>query len=123
MSHERSRLTRLRLRQAPRLGIVDRRQREGYSAILIQPYDDGVHNLIAYESCKLTAFEQDCPTNVMEVHALRVFRNYLLGTGSWKVGSGAPRHDGVRSDFGLRTENQAVTWPRIKRDVNRFLAL
>jgi len=59
------------------------------------------------------------PAHVLEllavVHALRVFRHYLLG-------SGAPRPPGVLSDFTIRTDNQAVTWLRTKRDVNRFLA-
>ena len=32
------------------------------------------------------------------------------------------RPPGVLSDFVLRTDNQAVTWLRTKRDVNRFLA-
>jgi len=49
------------------------------------------------------------------VHALRVFRHYLLG-------SGAPRPPGVLSDFTLRIDNQAVTWLRTKRDINRFMA-
>ena len=48
-------------------------------------------------------------------HALRVFRHYLLC-------SGAPRPEGVRSDFTIRTDNQAVSWLRSKRDVNRFMA-
>jgi hypothetical protein len=89
------------------------------SAIFTQPDDEGVHYAIAYESRKLTAAEQAYPAHVLEllavVDALRVFRHYLLG-------SGAPRPDGVRSDFVLRTENQAVTWLRTKWDVNRFLA-
>jgi hypothetical protein len=49
------------------------------------------------------------------VHALRVFRHYLLG-------SSAPRPPGTLSDFTLRTDNQAVSWLRTKREVNRFLA-
>jgi hypothetical protein len=68
---------------------------------------------------KLTPAEQAYPAHVLEllavVHALRVFHRYLLG-------SGAPRPPGVRSDFTLRMDNQAVTWLRTKRDVNRFLA-
>ena len=74
---------------------------------------------MAYESRKLTEAEQAYPAHVLEllavVHALRVFRHYLLG-------SGAPRPPGVLSDFTLRTDNQAVTWLRTKRDINRFLA-
>ena len=49
------------------------------------------------------------------VHALRVFRHHLLG-------SGAPRPPAIQSDFTLRTDNQAVSWLRTKRDINRFLA-
>jgi hypothetical protein len=89
------------------------------SAVLTQPDDDGQHHPVAYESRKLTAAEQAYPAHVLEllavVHALRVFRHYLLG-------SGAPRPPGVRSDFTLRTVNQAVSWLRTKSDVNRFLA-
>ena len=89
------------------------------SAVLTQPDDDGQHHPVAYESHKLTAAEQAYPAHVLEllavVHALRVFRHYLLG-------SGAPRPPGVRSDFTLRTDNQAVSWLRTKSDVNRFLA-
>ena len=89
------------------------------AAVLTQPDDAGVHHPVAYESRKLTAAEQAYPAHVLEllavVHAFRVFRHYLLG-------SGAPRPPGVRSDFTLRTDNQAVTWLRTKRDVNRFLA-
>ena len=89
------------------------------SAVLTQPDDDGHHHPVAYESRKLTAAEQAYPAHVLEllavVHALRVFRHYLLG-------SGAPRPPGVRSDFTLRTDNQAVSWLRTKSDVNRFLA-
>jgi hypothetical protein len=89
------------------------------SAVLTQPDDDGVHHPVAYESRKLTLTEQAYPAHVLEllavVHALRVFRHYLLG-------SGAPRPPGARSDFTLRTDNQAVTWLRTKREVNRFLA-
>jgi hypothetical protein len=89
------------------------------SAVLTQPDDDGVHHRVAYESRKLTAAEQAYPAHVLEllavVHAFRVIRHYLLG-------SGAPRPPGVRSDFTLRTNNQAVTWLRTKRDINRFLA-
>ena len=81
--------------------------------------DDGHHHPVAYESRKLTAAEQAYPSHVLEllavVHALRVFRHYLLG-------SSAPRPPGILSDFTLRTDNQAVSWLRTKRDVNRFLA-
>ncbi len=74
---------------------------------------------MAYESSKDTAAEQAYLPHVLEVlavvHALRVFRHYLLG-------SGAPRPPGVLSDFTLQTDNQAVSWLRTKRDINRFLA-
>jgi hypothetical protein len=92
---------------------------QAVSAVLTQPDDDGVHHPVAFESRKLTSAEQAYPAHVLEllavVHALRVFRHYLLG-------SGAQRPPGVRSDFTLRTDNQAVTWLRTKREVNRFLA-
>ena len=71
------------------------------------------------QSRKLTDAEQAYPSHVLEllavVHALRVFRHYLLG-------SSAPRPPGTLSDFTLRTDNQAVSWLRTKREVNRFLA-
>ena len=79
------------------------------SAVLTQPVDDGHHHPVAYENRKLTAVEQAYPPHVPEllamVHALRVFRHYLLG-------SGAPRPQAVLSDFTLRTDNQAVPWMR-----------
>ena len=116
------------LTTAPVLRTFDSRRRsvlttdaseQAISAVLTQPDDDGHHHPVAYESRKLTPAEQAYPAHVLEllavVHALRVFRHYLLG-------SGAPRPPGVRSDFTLRTDNQAVTWLRTKRDVNRFLA-
>jgi transposase InsO family protein len=116
------------LTTAPVLRTFDSRRRSvlttdasevALSAVLTQPDDDGHHHPVAYESRKLTAAEQAYPTHVLEllavVHALRVFRHYLLG-------SGAPRPPGVRSDFTLRTDNQAVSWLRTKSDVNRFLA-
>ena len=37
------------------------------------------------------------------------------------MGSGASRPPGVLSDFALQTDNQAVSWLRTKRDINRFL--
>jgi hypothetical protein len=74
---------------------------------------------VAYESSKLTVTEQTYLPNVFEllavVHALRVFRHYLLC-------SGAPRPPGVLSDFTLPTDNQAASWLCTKRDINRFLA-
>jgi len=89
------------------------------SAVLTQPDDEGHHHPVAYESRKLTEAERAYPAHVLEllavVHALRAFRHYLLG-------SSAPRPPGTLSDFTLRTDNQAVSWLRTKRDVNRFLA-
>ena len=85
------------------------------SAVLTQSDDDGVHHPVAYESRKLTAAKQANPAHVLEllavVHALRMFRHYLLG-------SGVPRT--FLSNFTLRTDNQAVTWLRTKRDIDCF---
>ncbi len=50
------------------------------------------------------------------VHALRVFKHYLLG-------SGAPRPLlplGCGSDFDLRTDNQAITWLTTNRRLNKM---
>ena len=38
------------------------------------------------------------------------------------LASGAPRPQGVLSDFTPQTDNQAVLWLRTKRDINRFMA-
>ena len=88
------------------------------SAVLTKSDDDGHHNPVAYKSYKLTAAEQAYPPHVLDllavVHALRVFRHYLLG-------SGAPRPPGVHSDFTLRTDNRAVSWLRINRFLARWL--
>ncbi len=55
------------------------------AAILTQPDDDGHQHPVAYESRKLTAAERNYPAHVLEllavVHALRVFKHYLLGCG------------------------------------------
>jgi len=87
------------------------------AAILTQPDDDGQQHPIAYESRKLTAAERNYPAHILEllavVHALRVFRHYLLG-------SGAPRADGCLSDFDLRTDNQAITWLKTNRHLNKM---
>jgi hypothetical protein len=65
-----------------------------------------IHHPEDYESRKLTLTKQAYPALIFEllavVHALRVFRHYLLG-------SGVSRTPGARSDFALRTDNQAVT--------------
>ncbi len=77
------------------------------TAIVTQPDDEGHQHPVAYESRKLTAAEQNYPAHVLEllavVHALRVFRHYLLG--GW-----APRPAGCLSNFDLQTNNQAITW-------------
>ena len=87
------------------------------AAILTQPDDLGYQHPIAYESRKLTAAERNYPAHILEllavVHALRVFRHYLLS-------SGAPRPDGCWSDFDLRTDNQAITWLKTNRHLNKM---
>jgi hypothetical protein len=54
------------------------------AAILTQPDDEGQQHPVAYESRKLTAAVRNYPAHVLEllavVHALRVFRHYLLGS-------------------------------------------
>ncbi len=75
------------------------------AVILTQPDDEGRQHPVAYESSKLTAAEWNYPAHVLEllavVHALRVLKHYLLG-------SGAPPPLGCGSDFDLRTDNQAI---------------
>jgi len=87
------------------------------AAILTQPDDDGRQHPVAYESRKLTAAERNYPAHVLEllavVHSLRVFRHYLLG-------GGAPRPPGCWSDFDLRTDNQAITWLKTNRHLNKM---
>jgi len=87
------------------------------AAILTQPDDEGHQHPVAYESRKLTAAERNYPAHVLEllavVHALRAFRHYLLG-------GGAPRPGGCWSDFDLRTDNQAITWLKTNRHLNKM---
>ena len=87
------------------------------AAILTQPDDEGFQHPVAYESRKLTAAERNYPAHVLEllavVHALRVFKHYLLG-------SGAPRPLGCGSDFDLLTDNQAITWLKTNRHLNKM---
>ena len=87
------------------------------AAILTQPDDAGHQHPVAYESRKLTTTERNYPAHVLEllavVHSLRVFRHYLLG-------SGAPRPAGCWSDFDLRTDNQAITWLKTNRHLNKM---
>ena len=89
------------------------------AAILTQPDDEGRQYPVAYESHKLTAAERNYPAHVLEllavVHALRVFKHYLLG-------SGAPRPLGCGSDFDLWTDNQAITWLKTNRHLNKMFA-
>jgi hypothetical protein len=72
---------------------------------------------VAYASSKLTAAEQNYLAQVLEllvvVHALCAFRYYLLG-------GGAPRPAGCLSDFDLRTDNQAITWLKTNRHLDKM---
>ncbi len=72
---------------------------------------------MAYESSKLTAAERNYPGQVLEllavVHALRVFKHYLLA-------SGAPRPLGCRSDFDLVKDKQAITWLKTNRHLSKM---
>ena len=78
--------------------------------------DEGRQHPVAYESRKLTAAERNYPAHILEllavVHALRIFRHYLLG-------SKAPRPACCQSDFDLRTDNQAITW-KTNRHLNKM---
>ncbi len=75
---------------------------------------------MAYKSRKLRAAERNYPAHVLEllavVHALRVFKHYL-------VGSGAPRPEGCTSDLDVRTDNQAITWLKTNRHLNKMYVL
>ena len=77
------------------------------SVILTQPDDEGVQHPIAYESRKLTVSERKYSAYAGEmlavVHALKVFRHYLLAPGG-------PRPPGVTTDFDLLTDNNSLTW-------------
>ncbi len=72
---------------------------------------------MAYENRKPTAAGRKSPAHVLELlavlHALRVFKHYL-------VGSGAPRPLGYGSDFDLRTDNQAITWLKTNQHLNKI---
>ena len=74
---------------------------------------------MAYESRKLTAAERNYSAHVLEllavVHALRVFRHYLLC-------GGAPLSAGCWTDFDLRlrTDNKAITWLKTKLHLNQM---
>ena len=87
------------------------------AAILTQPDDAGHQHPVAYESRKLTTAERNYPAHILEllavVHALRVFRHYLLG-------GGAPRPADCWSDFDLRTDNQAITWLKTNKHLNKM---
>ena len=114
------------LSSAPVLRTFDPRRRAvlttdasglAVAAILTQPDDAGHQHPVAYESRKLTAAERNYPAHILEllavVHALRIFRHYLLG-------SGAPREEGCWTDFDLRTDNQAITWLKTNRHLNKM---
>jgi hypothetical protein len=116
----------LALSTAPVLRTFDPRRRAvlttdasglAVAAILTQPDDDGHQHPVAYESRKLTVAERNYPAHVLEllavVHALRVFKHYLLG-------SGAPLAAGCGSDFDLRTDNQAITWLKTNKNLNKM---
>ena len=116
----------LALSTAPVLRTFDPRRRSvlttdasglAVAAILTQPDDEGHQHPVAYESRKLTVAERNYPAHVLEllavVHALRVFKHYLLG-------SGAPRPAGCGSDFDLRTDNQAITWLKTNKHLNKM---
>jgi hypothetical protein len=68
------------------------------------------------------AAERNYPAHVLErlamLHALRVFKHYLLG-------SGTPRPEECWSDFDLRTDNhwQAITWLKTNRHLNKIRLL
>ena len=89
------------------------------AATLTQVDAEGNHLPVAFESRRLTVAEQAYPAHNLEllavVHALRVWRHYLMG-------SGAPRRPGDLTDFTIRTDNQAVTWLRSKKDLSRLHA-
>ena len=80
---------------------------------------EGNYRPVEFESRRLTVAEQAYTAHNLEllalVHALRVWRHYLLG-------SGAPRRPGNLTDFTIRTDNQAVTWLRSKKDLSRLHA-
>jgi hypothetical protein len=87
------------------------------AAILTQTDDDGQQHPVAYESCKLTVAEQNYPAQILEllavVHALLVFKHYLLSSGApWQLCCGL--------DFDLRTDNQAITWLKTNRHLNKM---
>ena len=77
----------------------------GLGKVCLPPWKSSIscrrQHPVAYKSRKLTATERNYPAHILEllavVHALRIFKHYLLG-------SGAPRPDGCGSDFDLRTD-------------------
>ena len=91
------------------------------AAIPTRPDDEGRHRPAAYESRELTAAARNCPAHVLEllaaVRALRALRHCPLG-------GGAPRPEGCwsESDFGLRTDNQAITRLKTNRRLNKMHA-
>ncbi len=80
------------------------------AAILTQQDNAGQQHPVAYESSKLTAAERNYPGHVLE---LRAFQHYLLG-------GGALRLAGCWSDFDLRTDNQAITWLKMNKHLDKM---
>ena len=89
------------------------------AATLTQVDTKGNHQPVVFESHRLTAAEQTYPAHNLEllavVHALLVWRHYLLG-------SGAPRRPGNLTDFTICTNNQEVTWLLSKKDLSSLHA-
>jgi hypothetical protein len=94
--------------------------RVSVAAILTQPDDGGHQHPVAFESCKLTAVEQNYPADVLElmavpvVNTLQVFKHCLLGRGAL-----LPTDSDCGEDFDLLTDNQALTCQWLK--TNRSL--
>ena len=88
------------------------------AAILTQPDNEGLQHPVAYES-RRTGSKQNKPGHVLEllavVHAQRTFLHYLL-----PVSCRAPRPADCWSDFDLRTDNQAITWLKTNRHLNKM---
>ena len=89
------------------------------TATLTQVDAEGNHQPVVFESRSLTVVEQAYPAHNLEllavVHALRVWRHYLLG-------SGALLRRGDLTDFTVCTDNQAVTWLLSKKDLSSLHA-
>ncbi len=72
----------------PRQRAVRTREASGLAvaAIPTQPDNEGQYDPVTYESSKLTVAERNYPALVLDlvvvVHALQVFKHYLLGSGA-----------------------------------------